>query len=125
MVGLLHEDEAKTLVRGYLESREWWLFLDPENLGHIIDIEEKFYSGEANADFHLVMCPRMEGPQGVVGLCFGRKSRLPKEILEAWLREQGMPDEDTMGDKQDCLVFSDKEHWLILPSIIGGWAGLL
>ena len=125
MVGLLDEQQAKETVRGYLDSREWWFFMDPEHQGWIMEVEETFYSGSANDDFVAMLIPAIVPEAPVLGLYFGRKTRVTKGKLEAWLREKhGAPAEWRIGDEQDCLIFAKEAYWSVLPAIIGGWAGI-
>ena len=125
MVGLLDEQQAKDAVREYLESREWWLFIEPENQGRIQAVEKTFYDGPANEDFHALLLPRIAPGVPILALYLGGKKRLPRGKLESWLRGQpGVPAGFRIADEQDVLVFASNKDWMVLPAIIGRWAGI-
>ena len=79
---LYSEEEAKDLLRGFLDSKEYWTFLAMDRLDVLTDIEEAFYSGEANVDFHLTMGAYIPG--GAVA--FAKKDRMSKAELEGILQ---------------------------------------
>ena len=77
---LYDEEQVKEAIREYLNSHEWWTFFQQEGDG-IAQIEEKFYSGEANADFHLVFGPNIPG----FSVAFAKKSRMSAHELATFL----------------------------------------
>ena len=125
---ILSNDQAKAKVREYLESKQWWLFLEPDPGGWTTAIETRFYKGKANVDFEVIMGVNIPGIHGIIGLCFGRKSRLSPKRLAAWLSKQMQGYTVTEADLKvtDVLVIGDStpEEAFAWGAIIGGWAGI-
>ncbi len=76
---LVGEEESIEMVNEYVNSREWWIFPGTQEAALII--EEKFYSGDANVDFHvLIGMVDLEGLK-VWGCSFARKTRMSAKQL--------------------------------------------
>lgn len=134
MVELHDEEGAKQKVRGYLDSHEWWMLIEPDAGGWMTTLENRFYSGEANADFHLLLLPGVPELPLISALCFGKKTRCTPDQMSAFLCEQsseyaamvaaggGAPD----LTEQDILVLAHHpERWAYIPAALASWLGYL
>tara|TARA_Y100000310_G_scaffold343552_1_gene451767 strand:+ start:2285 stop:2662 length:378 start_codon:yes stop_codon:yes gene_type:complete len=86
---LLDEGQVRSRILDYLRSREWWCFIPDGDVGHeaLQAIEERFYAGDANVDFHLLM-------GGVLfPIAFGRKSRMTPAQFCKLVIDRGAPKE--------------------------------
>ena len=116
-MNLLDEHETLAEVRSRLKSREWWLFISSSPIAQ--DVENTYYAGEANADFHAIIGP-MAGY--VVGLLFAHKRRMTRSQLAHIMRSY--TDVGFQTPKQDiiCVVRDqqDQDRVLALQSWIVG-----
>jgi hypothetical protein len=90
---LLDEDEARVRIREYVDSGDWWIFPFPdERMQSVVaTVEERSYSGEANADFHLMaMAPQLV-------LVFAHKRRMTSTQFAELLEEVGVTDEEAIA----------------------------
>lgn len=100
-MNLLSGGESRRAIRGYLTSREWWVLLDPENRGLFSLVEEGYYAGEANADFH-VLFGMVSGR--FVSLAFAHKRRMSRSQLSK-LAEISVPEgKDILCATEDPVV---------------------
>lgn len=85
-VALLDPNAMRRLFNHRLYSHEWWIFIAratvdlAEVTGLLREVETKFYSGPANADFEILV-------HTGVAFFFARKSRMSAEQLSAVLRQ--------------------------------------
>jgi hypothetical protein len=109
---LYDEAQAKAAVNEYLESKGWWVLMDPEGTGHIETIEAKYYSGEKNADFHMLLMPNVVPGFPLFAMAFANKTLCPAKDLAATLVESGLPstegEVEAMLETQDVLFIADK-----------------
>ena len=112
---LFDQSEVQELVDERFASGEWWfLFGDPEAFS---EIEQHFYSGEANGDFHLIVGWDLNqldkigeafGP-GLGAFAMAKKSRAPAAEMARFLATRtdgfsgGLNDLET--GKRDCFFF--------------------
>jgi hypothetical protein len=90
---LFDEHDAARAVSEKLDSHEWWVFVGAS--GALPLIEEQFYSGDANADFEVMIGPPV-GPfrdafPGVrfLPLAFARKRRMSASQLARFVSAEG------------------------------------
>jgi hypothetical protein len=112
---LMDHKSMAALVLERLKSREWWLLVPlGENGNSVIStIEEKYYSGEANTDFHLVL----DNNSPVWAFYLARKSRMSA----GQLAEMFLEPEDTRRELEDSLGSRD----LVLVGAQPGSQGVL
>jgi hypothetical protein len=55
MVMLQDEESVRALIRERLISKMWWVIVPGRVTGLLSRLEEQFYSGERNEDFHLLV----------------------------------------------------------------------
>jgi hypothetical protein len=85
--------DAARFLSEKLDSREWWVFIGASRV--LSAIEERHYSGEANADFQVLIGP----PAGpfvdvfpnalLLPLTFAHKRHMNSAELARMLRSQG------------------------------------
>lgn len=90
--------DALDILRTHLAERTHWILLGSSDI--ISDIETEFYSGEANADFHLLMIP---GDGYLVAFFFADKTRMSWEQFQ---RFSGV-EITIQPDKQDIMFLHD------------------
>lgn len=122
---LLDETDIKELINRYLDSRDWWMipYLTEGAADIVTQIEERFYRGAKNADFHLLMGPSLPG--GTVA--FAHKRWLKRSVLQRWLRKF-TPDLPAIGAEQDILlpIWKDegnREDIVSTMTRFGAWLG--
>ena len=90
--GLLTNDEARAEARRKLGSRSWWIlpWVGERSADLSIAIERRFYDGEANADFEVLIggLPNWRLPCTVA---FAHKRRMTAAQLAALCGEAGLP----------------------------------
>ena len=100
---LLDDEETRARIRECLDSGSWWMILDLDASGVSNAIEETYYSGEKNGDFHLIM-----GAAPFMGLFFAHKKHMTASQLAVLLVAEGAPFTETeleaMLERQDVLV---------------------
>jgi len=104
---LLDDEQVRDRIRGCLNSHEWWAIFDLET-NHLQDLEETFYAGEANADFHLFVGPQLPG----FHVAFAKKSRLSATALAEWMSNENASDiQLTEADlrQRDIFAFVSKD----------------
>lgn len=82
---LIDYEEVKKRIQGQLDSREWWVIMaaDEHSQALACAIEEKFYTGEASADYELVMIPRPFDGCLIMTIYMARKTRMTmKQLFE-------------------------------------------
>jgi hypothetical protein len=92
---LLDPEEAAAVINGRIDSHEWWVFVGPSHA--MVEVEETFYSGKANADFEIYMGPTVGyfkevcGERKLLALAFAHKRRMSAEQLHGLLVKRGAP----------------------------------
>lgn len=87
-------EELKRKVFEYAVSGEWWIILpNLEALLWLQGIEERYYPGDANNDYELVilppgMIPVPPGSEPLICVVMAKKCRLPREVLQIELEER-------------------------------------
>ena len=97
MVNLLDEDETRAKIHERLNSHEWWLLIPMDRMDVLIDIEQSFYSGDANADFEVFMGSQLPG----FGIALAKKCRMSPGMLAGKL---GIPD-ISLFHERDVIQF--------------------
>jgi hypothetical protein len=98
------------LIRDRMSSGEWWLLvpLDAESNEQIAVIEHRFYFGDANEDFDLMMLGKLSDCP-VTGFYFAKKSRMSAAELAETLYAMGGVEthDELLADAQagDIIVF--------------------
>lgn len=89
---LLEHDDAHGRLQTYVDSGAWWIVpqITSEALDVIRAIENRYYTGEANADFELLLGPLP--PFGQLATAMFHKRRISPQQLAAVLVEHGSPD---------------------------------
>jgi len=74
--------QTRQEIRGKLRTGNWWLLIPVGERG--IDmcsyIEDKYYSGKKNADFHLILGTHPE--HGMAAVFLGAKKHLPMSVVK-------------------------------------------
>lgn len=99
---LYDDDETRTLLRSYFDSRDYWILPNVSEAGAEFArrIEERFYTGKKNADFHLVMGPMLPG----LAICFAHKKWLSAKRLEEFIHENGSTPNHPISTEQDIVL---------------------
>jgi hypothetical protein len=104
-INLMDEQEALDSALTYVRSHDWWCLpvLNAEAAGFVQEIETRFYSGEANADFHLMM-----GGSDI--MFFAHKRRMSGDQLADFCEEILRTENEAAlaairTEKQDILLF--------------------
>ena len=110
-IQLLDEAQAHAEFDRRVESREWWVI--PVVGGAATDvmcaIEAAHYTGDANADFHLLAGPLP--PFGQMFTAFAHKRRMTPDQLAALLAGfDGRDVRDELRAGQDVLVIADDDR---------------
>jgi len=72
-------NEVKKLLRDKIESWEWWILLPEPDCAYLIEeLEERFYSDEASADFAAVLGM---SEFGLFSIYTGHKRRMSAQDL--------------------------------------------
>ena len=95
---LLSEAKAKAEIRRKLKSRKWWFFMGTR-LGGVV--EERFYKGKANADFHVLLGPTR---WGLLAFSTAYKRRMSDKQLSDLLLELGVDIAPEQLEHQDVLA---------------------
>jgi hypothetical protein len=96
-IDVLTEDDGRQRMWQMAQTREWWIipWVSEAASDLSVEIERRFYSGEANADFELFMC----NPLGYASaVAFARKSRASPADIAALV---GQP---IASDEHDILI---------------------
>lgn len=82
-------EETRGLLSERLLSRDWWTFLplSPEGSALVAQVEQRHYSGDANADFEILM---LNTPMGMLSVAFARKTRMSARKLSRLLDAFGL-----------------------------------
>lgn len=118
-IDLIDDKQIKQLLKDRLRSREWWLFIAPDMRGNelMAIIEKRFYSGDANADFELIM--QMHQELGLYAIVLAKKSHLPKAKLAKLI---GVTVEELAERDVICPRESQAEQTAIIK-FISHWLG--
>ena len=114
---LMTEDEARQRIRGYADSRDWWIipYVSEAAASVAAEVERRYYTGKANADFVILMGPYTAA--------FAHKRRMSAETLGALMGELSSAmtaDEWSRALRaQDVIVVLDEED------DVGGVAAVL
>ena len=103
---LLSEAEAKAGIRRKLKSRKWWFFMGTRLAGAV---EERFYKGRANADFHVHLYPTK---WGLLAFSTAHKRRMSDKQLSDLLLELGVDIAPEQLEHQDVLADVDASDQL-------------
>jgi hypothetical protein len=115
---LADEETARQRIRDQLMSKDWWMFILPRGIPDFVEhLEEEFYSGERNADFHLIT-----GSVGAHFLCFclAHKKWASPEVMAQLLEDAGRAGGNLHQRDIIAVVSSDSDveaanavyHWL-------------
>lgn len=120
---LLTGDEPRQLVRGWLASGEFWIFIPsgPDYVPHLASIEREFYSGEAAADFNMLAT--VFPGNGLLAIAAAHKRRLAPEVLAAALFRLGSHYiSSEVLETRDCLLLGPHDETsLALMGWFAGW----
>src|SRR5262245_12482721 len=104
---LYTEEKAREQIDAYIKSHEWWVYphISPDAIDWTAQIEERYYMGEANADFEIVI---HSAPGAIGATSFARKTRMSARQLAEILHEIGATDDvDAQAqalETQDVLI---------------------
>ena len=99
MVTFLDPEQLRSLVVERFTSKEWWVLAAGKNCDALMFIEERFYSGEANADFHMFVTPRCP----TFGFALALKKRMSTEAFNAFAEELELS--TRVAADEDVLIF--------------------
>ena len=105
---LMDEAEAQKQIVEYVDSKEWWIILQPSDNPLAGLIEEKFYEGETNRFFHMIMAPT---PFGRLNTIFAarKKEMGPKELAE-------LLNSDEVPHRESPFTVNElSDHDILLP----------
>jgi hypothetical protein len=123
---LMTEDDARERVRGYMRGREWWVIPYVTEWGAVIgdEVERRYYDGEANADFHLMLW-------GPASIAFAHKRHMNERQYASLLAEitsESVADWASRLRERD-VVFAGEEHehdaCVALCVLLDAWMGPL
>lgn len=97
----MDNSDAKARIKGYIDSRLWWVMFPFDRFDALAHIEETYYAGEASADFRLVTGFPIPG----FAVAFALKERMSAEQIADLVT--GM-DPATLAD-HDLLIFAHPE----------------
>lgn len=105
---LLDEEGARARVNEYMASHQWWIipWITDHTRWFSATIEERYYAGEANGDFHvmtLVGPPEMR----MIPVSFARKKRLPVRAMARFMKETDQGKSRTLKEWQEVLKTQD------------------
>lgn len=104
MVMLLDSSESKDKIREYMDSHEWWVLplVTEESSLLSAEIEERFYDGAANDDFHATWLPIA----GLVAVIFANKRRMSaQQLAELLIEHKCFPDGTPVSKvEKTCLT---------------------
>lgn len=124
---LLDENEAKQIIKAYVESRNYWIvpWVTPEAARFSEAFEQRFYSGRKNRDFNLMMGRFLPG--GV--MAFGHKKHVTAQQICDFVGEKTgidlppsedasrdfliiVPPEETPQIVEIVMLMDSFDHWL-------------
>jgi hypothetical protein len=81
---LLDTQGAARLINDRLRSRQWWVLVTNEPFGTRFagHLEQRYYAGETNRHFDVLVIPAFREGFGLVSLFLARKSCMPAELLQ-------------------------------------------
>jgi hypothetical protein len=89
MVLLQDEASVRGLIRERLISKKWWVIIPYGSSDGVLPLlEERFYSGERNGDFHLLVGPVAD--RSIYCVALGLKKWAPPKKLARLLQECGI-----------------------------------
>jgi hypothetical protein len=102
MTELLDEGAARDFIRERLNSKEWWLIVGDSRLSELI--EKRYYEGEANEFFEVMIVPRPFLP-----ISFARKREMGARELAACVEELGGPEDLAERLEEQDVLFPDSD----------------
>lgn len=110
-MNLMNQEEMQSRLFEYLSTREWWAI--PLNTHAMTMVEERYYAGDANKDFHLVI-GSLEGK--IFSIAFAHKRHMtPIQVGEVF---GTIP-----GGEQDILLAIDDEFTPKSLMEVATWLG--
>lgn len=118
-IELLEKGKTRTRIIKKIDSRDWWVVVSctPEAAGLLAGIENRYYTGTKNKDFHIAILPPMllDPLQPIIGVAMAKKEHMNPQQLAGMLCEMGA--EVTAADlrNQDILfpMDPDRHGWIV------------
>jgi hypothetical protein len=118
---LLTKEETKQQIREYMDSHEWWTIVAGDSKLPKA-IEDKYYTGEKNAQFHLIIL----SPSPMIAVFFARKKEMSAyQLAQIVVELQEKPEpvgalaEDLIN--HDVLVPGYGEQMIALADAFAEW----
>jgi len=105
---LMDQSEAQEQIFKYIDSKEWWIILQPRNNPLAELIEKKFYDGEANRFFHMMISPNAFGRLTTI-FAARKKEMGPKKLAEL-LNSDEVPHRESPFTEDEL-----RDHDILLP----------
>lgn len=90
-IGMLTAEEGEAMVERMVASKEYWIiptFADSTD-DFMCELEERFYGGEKNDDFEVMLGPIRIGSLRVAGCAFAHKKHCPPDELARFINRRG------------------------------------
>ena len=123
-ISLQEVGNGRETVKRYLNSKEWWTIVafDEFSAAVMNEIEDTFYTGNKNGDFHLAIIPY---PALIIGLGFAHKRHMTQRQLKNLLLDFGaIKGIDDSNPEQDVLLpihFEKRDHGQFVISWLDAW----
>jgi hypothetical protein len=104
MVMVQDEEGARQMIRERLVSKKWWVIIPYGSTDRLLELlEERFYKGERNGDFHLLVGPIAD--RSIYCVCLALKKWAPPKRLARLLQECGIKVSPELLSQRDLLSF--------------------
>lgn len=124
-IDLLQTEQVRQKIMNRIESRRWWVIFSykPQTADLLIEIEDRFYSGAANADFELAVIPpaTLHPLQPITAVALFHKRRMCADRLAGLLGKVGYEVEADHLQGGDVLFPGDVEVGGAMVRMVYGW----
>lgn len=103
MVSVYDREELRANIKAKFASKQWWILAQGNSTKALHQIEERFYSGEANADFHAIIAPDCP----TFWFAVAHKERMAAADFNEFAEEIGLT--TRLNEEQDILLFATGE----------------